>query len=197
MFPLRFVAVIAASAVVLLVRSLRKRRSAQRAIRTMFATQFEYDAAQARKRRFLAAHPAYGYPAARQPIDSWRPRELPGLLPPLGAPMCDNAMVYLDYAGAALPLSSQLARVAELASASIVLANPHSTGPAAAAAAAAIERARRCVLQHFCGASSSTFAARVRMNGSSSGPQARRRLCALPQKPFPSRAAAARSLRTR
>jgi hypothetical protein len=49
----------------------------------MFATQFEYDAAQARKRRFLAAHPAYGYPAARQPIDSWRPRELPGLLPPL------------------------------------------------------------------------------------------------------------------
>ena len=152
MCPLRFVAVIAASAVVLLMRRLRKRRSAQRAIRTMFATQFEYDAAQARKRRFLAAHPAYGYPAARQPIDSWRPRELPGLLPPLGAPMCDNAMVYLDYAGAALPLSSQLARVAELASASIVLANPHSTGPAAAAAAAAIERARRCVLQHFCGA---------------------------------------------
>ena len=152
MVPPRFVVVIAATAVMLLVRRLRKRRSAQHALRTMFATQFEYGAAQARKRRFLAAHPAYGYPAARQTIDSWRPRELPGLLPPLGTPMCDNAMVYLDYAGAALPLSSQLARVAELASASIVLANPHSTGPAAAAAVAAVERARRCVLQHFCGA---------------------------------------------
>ncbi len=132
----------AASAVALLVVTVawRKRRSAW------------HVAAHSRKRRFLAAHPDYGYPAACEPIDHWRPRELPGLLPPVGgAQTRDDAMVYLDYAGAALPLASQLARAAQLGSSSVVLANPHSTGPAAAAAAAAIERARRCVLQHFCG----------------------------------------------
>lgn len=107
------------------------------------------DDPQVRKRRFIAAHPAYGYHTSRRGwIDTWRVREF-GLIAPLGAQTPKEAIVYLDHAGAALPLASQLACIA--VQASTVLANPHSTGPAAAAAAGAMERARQQVLEHFCG----------------------------------------------
>lgn len=60
-------------------------------------------------------------------IDDWRPRQLPNLFQP-AAPK-DDQVVYLDYAGAALPTTSQLQSI--LLQSAQVLANPHSTGPAA------------------------------------------------------------------
>ena len=47
-----------------------------------------------------AAGDRYGYSGT---IDSWRPTELPGLVSPLGQRAPADAIVYLDYGGAALP----------------------------------------------------------------------------------------------
>lgn len=106
------------------------------------------------KAQFLArAGQRYGYassPAGH--IDSWRSKELPGLVGPLerDADGAGERIVYLDYAGAALPVASQLAALASDGTRR-VLANPHSTGPAASAASAELDRARALVLAHFCG----------------------------------------------
>ena len=104
---------------------------------------------QARQRKLsFLRRAADGY----QAIDSWRVAQLPGLLPPIEKrAAAGGAMVYLDYGGAALPHAAQLAAAARLAAAASTLANPHSSGPAAARAAAAMERARLLVLQHCCG----------------------------------------------
>ncbi|KAL1529433.1 hypothetical protein AB1Y20_000381 [Prymnesium parvum] len=107
-----------------------------------------------RKRRFRqTAGASYGYSASpRGDIDTWRRAELPGLIAPLPTrPHPRDGIVYLDYAGASLPTASQLHDAARALGAAAVLANPHSTGPAAAAAADAVERAARLVLAHFCG----------------------------------------------
>ncbi|EOD20846.1 hypothetical protein EMIHUDRAFT_458486 [Emiliania huxleyi CCMP1516] len=104
---------------------------------------------------FLArAGSSYGYAAsAAGHIDSWRSRELPVLVRPAEAQRCadgEQGIVYLDHAGAALPLASQLRAVAEDCT-TRPLGNPHSAGPAAGAASAELDRARSLVLAHFCG----------------------------------------------
>lgn len=108
-----------------------------------------------RKAAFLArAGSSYGYAAsAAGHIDSWRSRELPVLVRPAEAQRCadgEQGIVYLDHAGAALPLASQLRAVAEDCT-TRPLGNPHSAGPAAGAASAELDRARSLVLAHFCG----------------------------------------------
>ena len=106
-------------------------------------------AASARKAAFLkAAGGAYGYAgSAAGYIDAWRSAELPTLIAPLGA-QGDGAEVYLDYAGAALPVASQDAAAA--ARARGALGNPHAAGgPAAARSAALGDAARRAVLRHL------------------------------------------------
>ncbi|KAG7337700.1 SufS subfamily cysteine desulfurase [Nitzschia inconspicua] len=96
-------------------------------------------AALKRKKDFLSRYrDEYGY--RDSPIgfiDEWRPVEFPGLQPPLEFTTTDwnsnieEKEVYLDYAGSALPAKSQLERIYRDNS-STILANPHSTGPAAA-----------------------------------------------------------------
>ena len=105
-----------------------------------------------RKREFLAdVGASYGYRGSEAGfIDSWRQEEHPGLIAPLGGKTYPRAMVYLDFSGAALPAASQLRAIGAAATSS-VCGNPHSSGPAAAAASAAIEAARQLVLEHFCG----------------------------------------------
>jgi len=107
-----------------------------------------------RKRIFLSrAGHAYGYGrSAGGHVERWRPDELPQLVQPAESERAseNERVVYLDYAGAALPLASQLQALARHASAT-VLANPHSSGPAASATAAQMEHARALVLAHFCG----------------------------------------------
>ena len=99
-----------------------------------------------RKDAFLQkAGDAYGYRQSKAGfIDDWRPRELPSLLHPHHRNHQAQQEVYLDYAGAALPWQSQL-RQQQLAH-NAVYANPHSTGPAAARTARAMEVARKRVL---------------------------------------------------
>ena len=110
------------------------------------------EAAHARKQAFLRrAAGAYGYRCSAEGfIDWWRARELPGLIAPLGHRNERGAIVYLDNAGGALPTASQLSDILQAAGDAVV-GNPHSTGPAAAAGAAAMESARHLVLEHFCG----------------------------------------------
>lgn len=94
----------------------------------------------------------YGYATAKTGhIDTWRAQELPNLIAPLGRESSPGAMVYMDYAGAALPTARQLEEAARDASSRVVCANPHSVGPAASTAANALEHARRLVLAHLCG----------------------------------------------
>jgi molybdenum cofactor sulfurtransferase len=83
----------------------------------------------------------YGY--ACSPIghiDTWRPRELPGLYhSENGQP----SEVFLDYAGSALPWQSQLQ-----ASSHLLLGNPHShIGPTASRTLQQIERVRQQLLE--------------------------------------------------
>lgn len=121
-----------------------------------------------RKREFLrGAGDDYGY--ASSPgglIDEWRPCELPGLILPVSDATgrsqkrlgCSDALtvsndeghekeVYLDYAGSALPTLTQLKHVLERNT--TILANPHSTGPAASRTTNLTEQAVKCVLDHF------------------------------------------------
>ena len=115
-------------------------------------------AQRARRQRFLAAvGPRYGYThSAAGHVDGWRATEFPGLLQPMGRPSPPDAVVYLDYAGAALPTASQVQAIS--VSAQAVLANPHSAGPAAEASANAERDARAAVLAHFCGDSAAQWA---------------------------------------
>ena len=108
-------------------------------------------AALKRKQEFLQrAGDAYGYrhsPAGF--IDGWRRREIPSLVGPVeqqGDPAGTNknmeCEVYLDYAGSALPWKSQQ----EAAMTHEILANPHSTGPAAERTARRIEQVKKRLL---------------------------------------------------
>ena len=104
-----------------------------------------------RKREFLQrAGSAYGYAASvKGHIDSWRGWEFPALVQPMGSKTrkdSDDKMVYLDYAGAALPAKSQLDAILSNTS---ILANPHSNGPAASRTAMLIEQATKRVMDHF------------------------------------------------
>ena len=137
---------------------------------------------QERKEEFQSrVHDDYGYassPAGH--IDSWRAKELPYLIAPLATSSLsdddgdetttynnnngdtytskqEEAMVYLDYAGAALPTGSQLDRIHAL-SRSLALANPHSTGPAAHACHLRVEQSKKAILDFF-GANPGRFAA--------------------------------------
>jgi molybdenum cofactor sulfurtransferase len=112
-------------------------------------------AALERKREFLSkAGDSYGYTTSEcGHVDSWRPRELPNLICPLETPTkipttdaCENKEVYLDYAGSALPTSSQLSNRNKSTS---ILANPHSTGPAASRTLLFMEQAKERVMTHF------------------------------------------------
>ena len=100
-------------------------------------------------------------------IDEWRPREFPNLISPLGLgekyqdrDQCDPSIskdscnlvgreVYLDYAGSALPTASQLRSVCSLLQNNGVLANPHSTGPAASRTSLLVERAKKLIMDNF------------------------------------------------
>ena len=77
--------------------------------RTASAMDAATRAQSAAKQSFLRrAGEAYGYGGSSAGhIDGWRAAELPGLVPPLGQPRAPDAIVYLDYAGSALPLASQ------------------------------------------------------------------------------------------
>ena len=108
----------------------------------------------------------YGY--AQSPdgfIDSWRKQEFPQLVPPLvdespnknttecerkeSEPPLPEPVVYLDYAGAALPSQSQLQALYEF-SRSTLLGNPHSIGGLASSnASLCIEQAKKRILDHF------------------------------------------------
>ena len=104
-----------------------------------------------RKREFLQrVGNAYGYAAsAKGHIDIWREMEFPALVQPMGSRTRNGSkdqLVYLDYAGAALPAKSQLDAILGNSS---ILANPHSTGPAASKTAMLIEQATKRVMDHF------------------------------------------------
>lgn len=117
-----------------------------------------------RKMNFLArVGDDYGYRGSNLGyIDDWRPMEFPSLLLPFECSemlkQCEggneeNAStiereVYLDYAGAALPMKTQLERIYR-ESTRAVLGNPHSTGPAAARSTERIQTAERRILKHL------------------------------------------------
>ena len=92
----------------------------------------------------------YGYrTSSKGYIDDWRKSEFPGLVAPLGKKkiVSSDSVVYLDYAGAALPSKSQMQSI--LHASHQVLANPHSTGPAAYKSAVIIEEAKQRIAHHF------------------------------------------------
>ena len=102
-------------------------------------------------------------------IDDWRVKEFPSLIPPIPIhdtsdhhnvnnnhtkdlfPDTNDAEVYLDYAGAALPTQSQLAEIMQFTSQQQkhVLGNPHSVGPAAARTKQYMEQVTKRILDHF------------------------------------------------
>lgn len=113
------------------------------------------DHGQTRKKTFLqSAEAREKYCGGRPPFEAWRRREFPGLIQPisLGSWFChkpSTGIVYLDYAGAALPTQSQMEQICKC-STTVVLANPHSTGPAASVTKNLQEQVRTMVLDHFC-----------------------------------------------
>ena len=134
-------------------RRLSERNGPDRRISTL-SRDVDSDRAKVQKRKecFLRrVGDDYGY--VKTPggfIDEWRIRELPQLIPPIGKtapePSSGEGEVYLDYAGSALVLKSQLKAIY---SEHQVLANPHSTGPAAARTQRLVLQARQMILQHF------------------------------------------------
>ena len=120
--------------------------------RTRPGTQTRDGKRRIRKKEFLGrVGDSYGYAASgKGHIDTWRGTEFPGLVEPLGTRSKkrkdQSIMVYLDYAGAALPAKSQLE--ASFVNAAI-LANPHSTGPAASKTLLLMEQATKRVMDHF------------------------------------------------
>lgn len=142
---------VAISAVLFVIFRQRQRRRSKKSIR------FTDPASLERKRDFLSrSGDPYGYekcPLGH--IDTWRPQELPHLIPPIHDGSCSISTsntdiereVYLDYAGAALPTKTQLGKI--LKSSQRLLANPHSTGPAASRASLQMEQAKARALSHF------------------------------------------------
>ena len=120
-----------------------------------------------RKIDFLSRYESkYGYkqnPAGY--IDSWRPVEFPNLINPISVKNNDDDSqkkmsnnndknedikeVYLDYAGSALPTKSQLSSM--FTASDQILANPHSTGPAASRTKSKIDEIKHSILKHFGG----------------------------------------------
>lgn len=103
-----------------------------------------------RKDDFLCRHgDNYGYRTSPCGfIDDWRAKELSGLIPPNidgSSESSEEGEVYLDYAGSALPTQSQLHAVQQHQFIQI-LANPHSTGPAAARTTLCIEQVKTRLL---------------------------------------------------
>jgi molybdenum cofactor sulfurtransferase len=82
-------------------------------------------------------------------IDEWRPVELPGLQHPLQSNDNQESEIYLDYAGAALPTNTQLQAIYQDLSSQKILANPHSTGPAASRSLMGVQEAKQRVLLHL------------------------------------------------
>lgn len=112
-----------------------------------------------RKREFLLrVGDEYGYQGTNGGfIDDWRPKELPNLqLPVLKHQQSSDRKddyereIYLDYAGSALPTASQLRKA--YTNTSSILANPHSTGPAASRTVRGIEEVKKRILKYYCAA---------------------------------------------
>lgn len=108
-----------------------------------------------RKTNFLLrVGDAYGYKGTKGGfIDDWRPKELPCLQLPLSrnAEKDESDLereIYLDYAGSALPTTSQLEAICSSES-STAIANPHSTGPAASRTLMGIEHTKTQILKRF------------------------------------------------
>ncbi|CAJ1936409.1 unnamed protein product [Cylindrotheca closterium] len=106
-----------------------------------------------RKRAFLSnVGDEYGYRhSGKGYIDDWRHKEFPTLQPPLGQRSTDaieEREIYLDYAGSALPSKSQMEASFQSLS-SNVLANPHSSGPAASRTLLGIQQSKTRILNHF------------------------------------------------
>ncbi len=110
----------------------------------------------------------YGYESsAKGHIDTWRKREFPSLIQPIGYsddsaidtrsnssnsashPRQQNHEVYLDYAGSGIPSLSLLDALHTQSLKDQILANPHSNGPAAARTKAAIQNIKKQVLDFF------------------------------------------------
>lgn len=108
----------------------------------------------ARKREFLSRiGNKYGYKNTPGGwIDDWRPREFPKLLCPYSDDHSTDARpateeeVYLDYAGSALPTKSQLQSIY---TSTEILANPHSSGPAASRTLLGINQTQQRILHHL------------------------------------------------
>ena len=123
------------------------------------------DAVKARKREFLSrVKDQYGYRDTKGGyVDDWRPRELPNLILPVvegdgdtdaGIVEDDGEQVrehevYLDYAGSALPTRSQLQAIYTSSLNQSILANPHSTGPAASRTMLEIQQIKKQLLEFF------------------------------------------------
>jgi molybdenum cofactor sulfurtransferase len=106
-----------------------------------------------RKQDFIQrAGDNYGYrDTPRGHIDTWRLEELPQLIPPLHQEPPKNLQreepeVYLDYAGSALPTKTQLEAMLRD---DALLANPHSSGPAASRTALLISQVKQRILEHL------------------------------------------------
>jgi molybdenum cofactor sulfurtransferase len=110
----------------------------------------------ARKHDFIAraGDENYGYRGTpRGFIDDWRPREIPNLILPYpeaaqNDDRSDEREVYLDYAGAALPTRTQLEQI-HRSTVQSILANPHSTGPAASRTSLLMNQTKKRVLEFF------------------------------------------------
>jgi len=144
---------------------LRRSETKRKSNRNHGNIEFESSPKMKRKINFLArVGEDYGYRGSDLGyIDNWRPTEFPSLQLPFECSVLrkeygksdneENAStiereVYLDYAGAALPMKSQLEQIYQDTSRSI-LGNPHSTGPAASRTAERIRLAENCVLSHL------------------------------------------------
>ncbi|KAL3929390.1 MAG: hypothetical protein SGBAC_012233 [Bacillariaceae sp.] len=106
-----------------------------------------------RRRVFLSkVGDQYGYrQSERGYIDDWRHKEFPTLQPPYRQQVINTNQeyeVYLDYAGSALSSQSQMEACFQSLS-SNVLANPHSSGPAASRTLSGIQQSKIRVLNHF------------------------------------------------
>ena len=101
---------------------------------------------------FIArATDSYGYDHTKfGNINQWRYQELLGLIGSTKTNNKEKEIVYLDYAGADLPMQSQLKHIMNHIYSSHILGNPHSSGPASTTTHDMITQARRDILKFFC-----------------------------------------------
>mmetsp|Transcript_11847 Transcript_11847/g.25654 ORF Transcript_11847/g.25654 Transcript_11847/m.25654 type:complete len:1072 (-) Transcript_11847:84-3299(-) len=152
----------------------RRKRSCPHQLTSPTCSSLLHQAQIQRKNSFLKrAGNDYGYVSSSGGhIDTWRQLEYPHLISPInyagngdrGSTLHSDTSadissredsdqtepeVYLDYAGSALPSASQLSSIMNDYQAYGVLANPHSTGPAASRTMVRIERVKKMVMDHF------------------------------------------------